>query len=187
MNQEIKVLTGRQIRVRHLLGVWALDKENYPECFTQFTIKPLFWLMKNPDIYCIVVDKKSGKVIAYALMMPLYESGYKKIVDKNVPDILLPARDLSKGKAGEELYLYFGSVVVSKRWHNGARLLAILGKRYLELIKMYQEKGVRFKLSFADIVSKEGEHIVSHYGMSFYKETGHGTRVFQGPVSGNLI
>lgn len=185
--KEIEIITGKRIGIRHLFGIWALDKETYPDCFTQFTIMPLFWLLKNPDIYYVVTDKSTGKVIAYALMMPLYESGYRKIVEQNVPDILLSPKHLSKGNPGEELYLYFGSVVISKNWHSGARLLALLGARFPELIKMYQAKGVRFKLSFADIVSKEGAHIVEHYGMSFFKETDHGTQIFQGPVSDNLL
>lgn len=187
MNQNITVLTGKQIKIRHLLGIWALDKECYPDCFTQFTIKPIFWLIKNPDIYCVIIDNESGKVIAYALMMPLYESGYKKIVEQGIPDILIPARDLSKVNPGEELYLYFGSIVVSKKWKEGARLLTILGKQYLTLIKKYLDKGAGFKCSFADIVSHEGEHIVSHYGMSFFKETNHGSRIFRGPVSDKLL
>jgi len=180
----IRVLSGTEVRLRHQLGIHRLDRECFQGVYSKLSIYTPLWFIKNRQVYDVIVDARTHRVLAYSLIVPMTDEGYEMITQKNFPDLCVPPRCISKGDKPEELNLYLGAIVVSKTWPFGAVIaIKTFEKLYKAKMHYYLKNGVRFKRAFADVVTKEGAHLMTEYGLSFIKETTHGSRIFEGPFS----
>lgn len=176
-----RLLTGKEVCLFDLVGAAKLDKKYYSDTFKP-TFSQWFWSFRNDEIYDIILERGTNKVVAYSLLMPLSERAYQEIMNGNFIDTHIKLSDIGRlGKPGK-YHLYVGSVIIDEEYRSNHSLCLMLYKAYFNKILSWHKRGIEIIDIFADIVSDEGASIASHLRMKKIKETSHGSSLYLGPA-----
>ena len=172
------VLAGRQVSFNDIVEATELDALSYPECYRGEPDTCRAWALANPDIYVMLRDMNTGRIVAYINAMPVTDECYDRMkngtfIDVDIsPDCILPY-DMPYPYS-----IYFSSVVIHPDYRNTGvfKLLfdAILN-RFLELGSCE----VFIRRMLADAVSPEGEKFCRLFGMARISKTAHGSTLYE--------
>lgn len=178
MKRNFTCYSGKDVTLRMLWGAYRLDCQAYPNQF-RGALACLSWRLKNPDIYSVVVDNATRRIVAYTAVLPITENAYEKLVSGNFIDVNLKAADVLAPDSPGDYCLYISSMVVDKTCRKGVPGL-LLFRRFKERIAFYENKGVIFSKVVGDIISPDAEIVAGHFGMTCLKESSHNSKIYVG-------
>lgn len=72
----LRVVSGKNVSAKDIEEAVLLDELSYLEQYRGNVDDCLKWAKKNPDIYVMLRDLQTGRIIAYANIMPLKREQY---------------------------------------------------------------------------------------------------------------
>lgn len=178
MKRNFTCYSGKDVTLRMLWGAYRLDCQAYPNQF-RGALACLSWRLKNPDIYSVVVDNATGRVVAYILVMAVTEQTYDKLVSGDFIDVNMKASDVVVPDRKGDYCLYISSMVVDRNFRKGIPGL-MLFRHFRERLENYEKEGVHFSKVAADILSSDAEMIALHFGLTCLRESCHNSKIFVG-------
>ena len=172
------VLAGRQISYGDIVEATELDAISYPECYRGDPDTCRAWAAANPDIYVMLRDTKTGKIVAYINVMPVTDECYDRMKDGSFIDVDISPNSILPYDMPCPYSVYFSSVVIHPEYRNTGVfkfLFDAILNRFLEL----GEGEVFIRRMLADAVSPEGEKFCKLFGMSRIGSTAHGSTLYE--------
>ena len=124
------------------------------------------WLERNPDI-CYVA-KNEGKVVGYAIILPLSIEKIEKLLREEEFTVNIEASEIGKFKRGEAIHLYMGAigvipgVTIAEKRTFGSKLISGLMDVIIDLGK----KGVIIKTIVARSTKPDGIALLRKIGFT---------------------
>ena len=128
--------------------------------------RQMSWLEKNPDI-CYIA-KNEGKVVGYAVLLPLSLRKIEKILREDEFTVNIDASELREFRRGETIHLYMGAigvipgVTIAEKRTFGAKLISGLMDVIIELGK----RGVIITTIFARSTKPDGIALLRKLGFT---------------------
>ena len=178
INNRFSAVVGNDITIDDIADAVELDKLSYPECYRGNVEDCAAWHEKNPDIYVMVRDLRTGHIVAYINAMPVSDECYDMIKDGNFIDIGITLEMiLSYDKPGP-YHIYLSSVVVHPDYRNTG-VFRLLFKAFISSLNGLTERGVIVDKMLADAVSPGGKKFCKLLGMERVGSTGHGSVLYE--------
>ncbi len=172
------VLAGRQVSFDDIVEAVGLDAISYPECYRGEPDTCRAWALANPDIYVMLRDMDSGKIVAYINAMPVTDECYDQIKNGTFIDVDISPNSILPYDMPYPYSIYFSSVVIHPEYRNSGVfkfLFDAILKRFLEL----GSSEVFIRRMLADAVSPEGEKFCKLFGMERLGPTAHGSMLYE--------
>src|SRR6266567_2592483 len=128
--------------------------------------RQMAWLSRNPDI-CYVA-KNEGKVVGYAIILPLSFEKIEKLLREEEYTVNIEADEIGEFTSGETTHLYLGAigvipgVTLAEKRAYGSRLVSGLMKVIIELGR----KGVIIKTIVARSTKPDGIRLLRDIGFT---------------------
>ena len=132
----------------------------------------------NPEIYLMMKDTVTGKIVANIDIAPITEECYEKLlsghfIDKDITSDMVLSYDMPC------IYnLYFSSIVIDKRYR-GTDLFLRMFNAVVEHFISLGEREVYAKRMLADAVTEEGEKFCKLFGMHKVRESDHRSKLYE--------
>lgn len=176
--ERYKVVAGRDVSYEDIVEAVGLDALSYPECYRGNTTDCVKWAEANPDIYVMLRDLQTGRIVAYINVMPVTEECYDMIRNGDFIDVGISPEMILSYDMPLPYSIYFSSVVIHPDYRNSGvfkHLFNAIVGRFLELGR--DEIFIRRML--ADAVSVEGEKFCRLFGMTKLESSQHGSTLYE--------
>lgn len=173
-----EVLAGIEVNRSDIEEAVELDNLSYPECYRGNVADCVKWARANPDIYVMLRDRSTDRIIAYINVMPVTEECYEMIRGGRFIDISISSDMILSYDMPLPYCLYFSSVVIHPAYRNTGvfkYLFNAILARFLELGK----NEIFIKKMLADAVSVEGEKFCKLFGMKKLAQSQHGSSLYE--------
>ena len=184
--RKIAIIAGDQVRRRDIRGAVELDMydgfTNIPgwdrSAIDKVTKKCCGWHNKNPYIYIMAKEVRTGRIIGYINMSPVTDEFYERILDGTTRDTDMDVDDLLSYVADLDQFfnLLLLSVVVQSEYRNTEVSVRLVSEA-VKNIKSFGNKKIGgqeilVRRMVADAVSRKGKHICERsFGMHFVCQT----------------
>ena len=172
------VLTGSSITYDDIKEAVELDHMVYD---TTYFVEPetcYEWFKVNPDIYVMLRDNSTNKVVAYINISPITEECYDDIRTGQFIDTGITAEMILSYNMPFPYCAYFSSVVIHPDYQNSS----VFKLMFDEVVKKFIHLGEQetyIKKMIADAVSIEGEKFCKLFGMKKVDATNHGSSLYE--------
>ena len=173
-----EVLAGRQVTFNDIIEAVGLDAISYPECYRGEPDTCKAWADANPDIYVMLRDTESGRIVAYINAMPVTDDCYEQIKNGSFIDVDISPDSILPYDMPFPYSIYFSSVVI----HPGYRNSGVFKLLFDAILNRFLELGtseVFIRRMLADAVSPEGEKFCKLFGMERLGPTAHGSTLYE--------
>ena len=178
MGDRYEVLAGLEVKQHDIEEAVELDNLSYPECYRGNVVDCVKWAQANPDIYVMLRDKTTERIIAYINVMPVTEECYEMIRGGEFIDVSISPEMILSYDMPLPYCLYFSSIVIHPAYRNTGvfkYLFNAILMRFLELGK----NEIFIKKMLADAVSVEGEKFCKLFGMDKLERSQHGSSLYE--------
>lgn len=172
------VISGKQVSAKDIEQAIELDCIVYEEDYHVNKKRCMDWFATNPDIYVMVRDDESNRIIAYTNISPIMHDCYEHFKNGNFVDVDITADMLLSYDMPGSYDVCILSVVIHPGYRNTcvfALLLNAVVEKFLDLSK--EEKFIRRVV--ADAVTKEGEKFCKMFGMTKVKDSNHESVLYE--------
>lgn len=156
----------------------AIDSLVYPSDLRATQQVCLAWLDRNPDIYTILLDRSTNRVVGYINAMPLEEEYYRSIESGACLDVDFPPRAIRRYELPDFYLLYFCSIALHPSYHTTAAFKALYDA-FIDKMLCLAEQEICFSEVLADAVSDEGVRLCRYAGMKEVRSTKHGSTIYK--------
>lgn len=172
------VLAGTEVTRRDIEEAVELDCLSYPECYRGNVDDCVQWASANPDIYVMLRDLSTGRIVAYINAMPVTDECYVMIRRGDFIDVSISPEMILSYDMPLPYSLYFSSVVIHPEYRNSGvfkYLFDAIVDRFLEL----GTHEIFIRRMLADAVSVEGEKFCKLFGMVKLDGSKHGSALYE--------
>lgn len=172
------VLRGKDVPPEDVEAIIALDRESFAEAYQVAPEQDIVLFKANRENGLVIKDSKTGKVVAYSMLLPVGEEIYDRILaGKFIDTALTPDMVLTFDRPG--VYrMYFASIVIHPA-HRGASLLLTMFDAMVADFVSLAERGIFGASLAADVVSQDGEKFAKLFGLTEIRKTDHASRIFE--------
>ena len=173
-----QVLAGTEVNRRDIEEAVELDNLSYPECYRGNIVDCVKWSQANPDIYVMLRDKTTSRIIAYINVMPVTDEWYDMIRSGKFIDVSISPEMILSYDMPLPYCIYFSSVVIHPAYRNTGvfkYLFNAILARFIELGK----NEIFIKKMLADAESVEGEKFCKLFGMNKLDQSEHGSSLYE--------
>ncbi len=177
-DQRFQIVAGKEVSEADIEEAVGLDAISYPECYRGETTTCVNWSRANPDIYVMLRDTQTQKIVAYINAMPVTDECYEMIRNGAFIDVDISPEMILTYDMPCPYCLYFSSVVIHPDFRNSGLfkyLFNAILSRFLEL----GSNDVFIKKMLADAVSPEGEKFCKLFGMKKLDISEHGSSLYE--------
>ncbi len=183
MNDSIITLHGKDLTLENISGSYLIDKLVYNSEYIGQPETYFNWFSKNPDIYTMLFDKISNKIIGYFNLMPVNDVFYQKylnfeIYDNNgLTDAAINNSDLEIYQKGK----YYNMLLVSFAIHpeyQSFENVKLLINAFWEKILLLSQKDFYVKNIIGDVVSGSGKKLSKFLFFKYLKPTNYNTNIY---------
>lgn len=136
------------------------------------------WWKKNPEIYVMLEDKKTNKIVGYINAMPINDDLYQKIRNGESIDTAITPDDIETYNENKAYKLYFCSIAIHPDYHNTNAFKRLINQFMLHIFELH-ERGINFSSYIADAVSAVGEKMCKYIGLKYVNDTKHKSKIFE--------
>ncbi|MBE5849071.1 MAG: GNAT family N-acetyltransferase [Lachnospiraceae bacterium] len=176
-NTGIRIISGRQVKKKHLLEAIKLDELVYKEIYRVDPEVGFGFVNINPEIYIMAVDA-SDSVIGYINFSPITKKMYEGIRSGDVIDSSITPDDIEPYENGRSYQFYFSSICVHPDYRGRGVAGALLAE-LKQFIKGLSERNIRIKRIVADAVSDSGRNILLKNGFVRIKDSTHESTIME--------
>lgn len=177
ISNKYDIIRGNEITLDDLLGAISIDNDVYDEEARGNLKICNEWLNQNPDIYTIIKDSLSNKVIGYINAMPLVDKYYDMIKSGVIIDIDLPAEAILKYDLPDYYRVYVASVAVLPEYQN-TFVFKILYDAFIDSFISLAKKDIYISEISADAISEQGKNLCNFIRMNKINITTHNTEIY---------
>lgn len=173
-----KVLAGVDVKRGDIEEAVELDNLSYPECYRGNVVDCVKWSQANPNIYVMLRDTTTGRIIAYINVMPVTDECYEMIRGGKFIDVSIAPEMILSYDMPLPYCIYFSSIVIHPAYRNTGvfkYLFNAILARFMELGK----NEIFIKKMLADAVSVEGEKFCKLFGMTKIDQSQHGSSLYE--------
>lgn len=173
-----KIISGSEVTKDNIRQALELDRLVYDEEYYVSLEQCLEWYNVNNQIYVMVYDEETQKIIAYINLSPVTEEYYNKIRSGQFIDTLLPAEAIVPYDFPDLYYLYFSSIVIHPDYQNTGVLKVIFDAIVKKMMSLGRDD-IYFKKMVADAVTDRGEKFSKLFGMKKVKDSEHSSTIYE--------
>lgn len=157
------------VKLDHIVYA-GMEHVDVDECYS--------WHKLNKDIYIIIKDTNTNKVVAYTNTTPITEECYNKIksgefLTTNITqDMILPYEMPSPYN------LYFFSIVIHPDYQNTG-LFSIMLNTLIDKFIQFAKQDIFIKRMIADAVTSNGEKFCTLFGMRKITQSTHSSTLYE--------
>ena len=159
-----QIVFGNEVTEADIEDAIDLDSISYEEKYRGKKETCIAWAQANPNIYVMLRDRRSQKIVAYINAMPITEDCYEMIKRGSFSDVDIPPENILSYELPYEYCLYLASIVIHPDFRAQGALSYLL-KALVDLFLALGTKGVFIKNLIADAVSIEGKKFCNLFGM----------------------
>lgn len=172
---------GRTITPDMIYQAVGVDNCVYSSEFQGVYDTCLNWWKRNPDIYVMIEDCTTKKIVGYINAMPLSNEYYHRIRSGETIDTDLPYEEIETYDFPDTYKLYFSSIAIHPNYHNTSAFKALLDGFMIHVLRLY-EREIYFSSILADAVSVTGEKLCNYMGLKHIIDSNHGSKIFEGAL-----
>ena len=155
-----------------------LDARIYPPEYRVDLDRVLTWFRHNPDIYTLVRDDSTHRIIGYINAMPLKEKMFEQLAVGETIDVEMEVDMIRKYDLPDFYRLYIASIAVDDAYH-GQHPFQVLMEGYLEKLILLSRHDIYISEVLADAVSPMGEKVAQWMGLPEQRATTHQSKIFR--------
>ena len=114
----LTTVSGIQVTKEMINQAVEIDNLNYPPELRGVRETCYSWHDKNPDIYTMILDSNTKKIIGYINGMPLDKEYYNKIIEGDMMDVTILPDFIKTYDLPDFYYLYFASIGIHPSYQN---------------------------------------------------------------------
>ena len=171
-----RVLTAGEIGLPQLTEAAGIDVHVYPP---EFRGKPdvlLGWHRRNRDVFTLVADVDTGRVVGCLTVLPLTDDIFARIESGALIDVELPVSAIRTYDLPDFYKLYVASVVVDPTYQGSAAFRALY-EAYLAKLLDLAQRDIFVTEVLADVVSADGERLAAFIGMEKVRPSQHNSTI----------
>ena len=172
------ITEGREVSVDDIREAIIIDKIVYSDEYIVTLDLCLEWGKRNPQIYTMIRDNNTGKIVAYVNLSPVTDECYKKIKSGEFLDIYLPGEAIVPYDKPGLYNLYFSSIVILPEYQT-TNMFFMLFNAVINKFIALADNGFYFKHIIADAVTGKGQKICKVFGMERIKNSKHKSDIFE--------
>lgn len=175
---KIKILAGNEIQYEDIVGAVALDHTIYGGWEHVLPEECWRWHKLNPDIYILVKDTATNKIVGYLNVAPVTEECYKKIksgefLTTNITSDMILSYDMPF-----TYYVYFFSIAVHPDYR-GSNIFYLMYNALIDrFIRLGKQEAI-VKSMIADAITDSGEKFCKLFGMEKITESTHASTLYE--------
>ncbi len=175
---KFSVISGYDVSEKDIYEAILLDKMVYPEEYWLECETCLSWFKVNPDIYVMIKDNETQKVVAYTNVSPITDECYEDIKNGHFIDTGITADMILSYNMPFPYNIYFSSVVIHPDYQNTEVFMKLFNAIIERFITLGKQE-VFIKRMVADAVSPEGEKFCKMFGMKKVDESDHNSTIYE--------
>lgn len=172
---------GRKVTPDMIYQAVGIDNSVYSSGFQGVYETCLNWWKKNPDIYVMIEDCSTKRVVGYINAMPLSNEYYLKIRSGETIDIDLPCEEIENYDFPDTYKMYFASIAIHPDYHNTSAFKVLLDGFMFHMLQLYNRE-IYFSSILADAVSAIGQKMCRYMGLTHILDTNHGSKIYEGSL-----
>lgn len=172
---------GRTVTPDMIYQAVGVDNCVYSSEFQGVYDTCLNWWKRNPDIYMMIEECTTKKIVGYINAMPLSNEYYHRIRSGETIDIDLPYEEIETYDFPDTYKLYFSSIAIHPDYHNTCAFKALLDGFMIHVLQLY-EREIYFSSILADAVSITGEKLCNYMGLKHIGNSNHGSKIYEGAL-----
>ena len=174
-----EIVRGTDVTPTGIEDVGALDGPHYEEPRCHMTVDYTAALFRSNEESCLAVrDRETGSVVGYAMLLPVSDETYARILTGCFVDSNLTL-DMVVRYDGPGIYhLYFASVVVHPK-HRSARLILTMMNAIADEFLDLANRGIFIDRMIADSVSRDGEKFCCLFGLERVCASDHKSDIYE--------
>lgn len=177
-NEDFTMLTGNQIGEKEILEELALEGDVYSED-TQVTLaKCLADHAVNPDIYMMLRDNKTGRIIGGIDIEPIDDEFYDRIRRGDFIDMDITTDDILDYTLPYPYSVYFSSIIVHPDYRSSDAFFLMYNKAVEHFINLAKRE-IYIRRMIADAVTPEGKKLCRIFGMKKIGDSAHGSEIYE--------
>jgi hypothetical protein len=173
-----RVLLPGQIGLAELEQAAAIDVHVYPEGFRGKPDVLLGWHTHNPEIFTIVADVATGRVVGCLTVIPLDDATFSRLESGSLIDVDLPVAAIRRYDLPDFYKLYVASVVVDPAYQGSAAFGALYEAHLDRLLSLARREVFATEL-LADVITADGERLAQFIGMQRVRPSDHGSGIYK--------
>ncbi len=172
------VVEGKEITVQDIEEALLLDKMVYDEEYYVTLDRCLEWFKRNNEIYSMLKDKATGKIVAYINVSPVSDEYYELIKSGAFIDTYLPPQAIIAYDMPSLYNIYFSSVVLHPEYQNTGAFKPLFDAVVNKFIRL-GESDIFMKRMVADAVTEKGEKFCLLFGMKKISNSQHNSTIYE--------
>lgn len=172
---------GRKVTSDMIFQAVGIDHCVYSNEFQGVYETCINWSNRNPDIYVMIEDCDTKKIVGYINAMPLGNEYYHRIRSGETIDIDIPCEEIETYDFPDTYKLYFSSIAILPEYHNTSAFKALLDGFMIHVLRLY-EREIYFSSILADAVTPTGEKLCNYMGLKHIMDSYHGSKIFEGAL-----
>ena len=172
---------GRTVTLDMIHQAAGIDNCVYSSEFQGVYDTCINWWRRNPDIYVMIEDCSTKRIVGYINAMPLSNGYYHRIRSGETIDIDVPCEEIETYDCPDTYKLYFSSIAIHPDYHNTSAFKALLDGFIIHLLRLY-EREIYFSTVLADAVSITGEKLCHSMGLKPVLNSNHRSKIFEGTL-----
>lgn len=172
---------GRKVTPEMIYQAVGVDNKVYSSEFQGIYETCLNWWNKNPDIYVMIEDCSTNKIVGYINAMPLSNEYYHRIRSGETIDTELPFEEIETYDFPDTYKLYFSSIAIQPEYHNTSAFKALFDAFMIHMLQLY-DREIYFSSILADAVSVSGEKLCNYLGLNHIIDSNHGSKIYEGAL-----
>lgn len=168
---------GRKVTREMIAQAVEIDKQVYNDDFQGILETCLGWWKKNPEIYVMLEDTETRKIVGYINAMALDEAYCEEIISGTIVDTTIPIEYINNYDFPDVYKLYFASIAIHPDYHNTSAFKLLYDAFLLHIMRL-ADREIYFSEVLADAVSDSGEKLCKYIGMQQLKESSHGSKIY---------
>ena len=175
-----KIIEGQEVTKEDIMSALELDRKYYsmPDD-EQFTVeKCMNWYNINNQIYTMIKDTETNKIVGYINATPVTDECYNDIRNGKYADVNIDDNDVEDYLIPAKYNLYFASIVVDYEAHSFTVLKKLCDAFFEKLIKLLDNDFIISRV-VADAISKYGQKLCERFGMKKVLSSSHESLIYE--------
>lgn len=176
-DRRLKVLSGRQITRAHIDSGLMIDREVYPERYWGNKETCYAWLDRNPDIYTLLQDLETGKIVGVINAMPIDDDVFYEIKSGRMNDLDIRPENIRTYDLPDLFKMYFASIALLPAFE-GTNAFRLLYNAFLEKLLQLAHSDMFITELIADAITVKGVKLCEYAGMVKVNDSDHGSSIY---------
>ena len=172
-----RVIDKHQMTREHLLGATEIGRLSYPEEYHSNHENLWLWHETNKDVFTLVEDPDSKRVIGCLTVLPLHDEAYTRVRSGAIIDTELLPKDIRTFEAPGFYRLYVASLIVHPTYHRTG-VFKLLYQSYIEKLLDLAEQELFVTELVADAVTPYGSRMAEWLGMTEVGKSRHNSTIY---------